>query len=413
MFGLNAHIYKPGTHLLLYSLLLIATPFLLLQNYLQSFIGRASAFGMEILGANVPLSLFILSLLFLFLIIRFWNKFSRNRLLGWGIIFLMFFIGQKITDFYFDHNFYDLQYNWHYFAYAIFAFLNYRLHKQKGSPPEKIILTTFFYALLISTFDEAVQVPLSNRIFDFGDIAKDLWGAMMGLVFVFMVLENGKVLKSHNSLRQKTWKDYLKRPVSLFFVQLLFAFIFMFVASNTSDSEYWLQTIFISLLLFLLFVLIFHYSQYRKSGIVLVVIGAVIVGLQIFFFFKHREDKLVYTGNNLIVYKGIPVFFFDLMVYPNGNFRIVDKKEYFNNRDKNTIMDLAENILIVGNGSGEVGNAGWVNDPPVQFIYHENRKMALQVMVLGNRDAMQKFNQLTEAGKRPMLIMHNDRGGAR
>jgi len=51
--------YSPKVHLLLYELLLIATPFLLLQNYLQAAIGIFSEKKVEIFGISIPLTVLI------------------------------------------------------------------------------------------------------------------------------------------------------------------------------------------------------------------------------------------------------------------------------------------------------------------------------------------------------------------
>ena len=114
-----------------YALLLIATPFLLLQNYLQSFIGKLSEINITLFENEVPIIPLIAFLLVLFLAIGLRKHFTRTRTIGWLIIVIMFWIGQQLTDFYFHHRFFDLQYNWHYLAYTIFAYLNYRYLKQK------------------------------------------------------------------------------------------------------------------------------------------------------------------------------------------------------------------------------------------------------------------------------------------
>jgi len=114
-----------------YALLLIVTPFLLLQNYLQSFIGKLSEINITLFENEVPIIPLIAFLLVLFLAIGLRKHFTRTRTIGWLIIVIMFWIGQQLTDFYFHHRFFDLQYNWHYLAYTIFAYLNYRYLKQK------------------------------------------------------------------------------------------------------------------------------------------------------------------------------------------------------------------------------------------------------------------------------------------
>ncbi len=199
-------IFKPETHRILYILLLIATPFLLLQNYLQSVIGEISNLTFTVFNITIPVTVTIAVIIILVILIFTYKKLNKIRVISWLVVLFLFWIGQKSTDFYFNHKFYELQYNWHYFAYAIFVYLNYRSLSVKNTPPQKIILLTFFSALAISTFDELVQMPLSNRIFDIGDISKDLWGAMIGLTIIYSILENGKIFKNVFNIRNKIFK---------------------------------------------------------------------------------------------------------------------------------------------------------------------------------------------------------------
>ena len=196
-------LFHPKTHLFLYILLLVLTPFLLLQNYLQSFIGQMSAESFTVFNFDFPYTVAIALVFVITLSIIFWKKFTSTRLAAWGFIIFLFWVGQKSTDYYFNHDFYELQYNWHYFAYSIFAYLSYRMFITKKTSPQKIFLYVYFSALCISAFDEAIQIPLSNRVFDLGDIAKDLWGSTIGLIFVFFIFENGKILKNGWKLQHK------------------------------------------------------------------------------------------------------------------------------------------------------------------------------------------------------------------
>jgi len=401
-------LFKPKTHWFLYILLLVLTPFLLLQNYLQSFIGQMSVQSFEIFSINFPYTVAIALLLFITLIIFLWKKITSIRLIGWGIILFLFWIGQKSTDYYFNHDFYELQYNWHYFAYGIFAYLSYRMLSTKNISPQKIILYVYISAICISTFDEAIQMPLSNRIFDLGDIAKDLWGAIIGLVFIFFILENGKIIKNAWKIRQKKIKDYLQNPISLFLLEIVFAYILMLISSILTETKYLFSAISISILTFIIFFIVLHLSQkklYRNIFIILFIIFICIQGVS---FYKYKDQNIVYSKNQLIIYKGIPVFYFDVLIYPDGMFRLVDKKGTFNKRDLNKIMSFSENILIIGSDENISGGRGFPEDSESQFIFNYVNKRGLQVIKLKNKDACKKFNQLCDEGKKPALILHYD-----
>jgi len=99
-------IYKPETHRLLYILLLIATPFILLQNYLQSTIGQISNLSYEAFGISIPITVTVAIVLIVIILFFTFNKINKRRIISWVIVVVLFWIGQKSTDFYFNHKYY-------------------------------------------------------------------------------------------------------------------------------------------------------------------------------------------------------------------------------------------------------------------------------------------------------------------
>lgn len=401
-------IFTPQLNRLLYTLLLIATPFLLLQNYLQSAIGSLSNLTWSIGETEIPVTVTVLLIFLIPVIILNFKKVNKTRILGWLIILLLFFIGQRSTDYYFNHQYYELQYNWHYFAYSIFAFINFRVIKKKGKTDSQIIINTFVMALAISTLDELLQMPLSNRIFDIGDISKDLWGTMIGLLFIYLILENGRIFKDNKFIEKKMISDIYQNPVSLLIALFIVSYIFMVVASLITETEYLFAAVLTTIVLSILIISISYYLRKKKTrpyAMTLVLI--IIAGLIISFSINFNRD-IVYGKNNLVIYKGIPVYFFDIMIYPDGSFRPVDKKTGFNQRDKNTIFSKCENILIIAEGTDGKGGKGFNEEALSQFFFDEQTMKNIQVIIQKNEDAILTFNRLKNEGKRPMLIYHND-----
>jgi VanZ family protein len=210
--------YSPGTNLILYTLLLIATPFLIVQNCLQQVIGMTSQLSFVMLGMDIPYIVAIAIIFVVTLAIILWHKITIFRVYAWIVVIFMMILGQNSTDYYFNHKFYELQHNWHYIAYAFFTFIMYRYLKQKKYPSERIIRYTFISAIFISTFDEAIQILISSRIFDICDIAKDIWGTVIGMIVIFFVIEQGKIVRDCWRFRQKKISDYFKKPFSLLFL---------------------------------------------------------------------------------------------------------------------------------------------------------------------------------------------------
>ncbi|MDO9577508.1 MAG: VanZ family protein [Candidatus Cloacimonadales bacterium] len=406
----NNTFYSPRVNLTLYTLLLIATPFLIVRNYLQQVIGMTSQLSLSFLGINIPYILAFVFIVLVSLILVFRPKITKLNLIGSAAVVLMMVIGQNSTDYYFNHKFFELQHNWHYIAYAIFSYIFYRYLKEKAYSSERIVLITFISAICISTFDEAAQILISNRIFDICDISKDIWGSIIGMVVVFIIIEKGKIFKSDWKLRQKKLSSYLQYPASLLFLEMFFAYFILLISSILSENKYiWIALLF-SILAFLIFFFIFHYSQKRGFRRVFISLGVLILLIQGGFFLKYRNSNIVYNKPGIVVYKGIPIPYFDIMIFPNGTFRLVDKKIYFNQKDKvNRIYKHVNHILLLGSGADGEGGMGFIDEKmETQFLFNPIQKTALQVIVLKTAEACEEFNILKSKGYDAMFIIHNN-----
>ncbi|MEA1972538.1 MAG: VanZ family protein, partial [Candidatus Cloacimonadota bacterium] len=280
-------------NLIYYVLLLIATPFLLLQNYLQSFIGKLSRLTFSVSDFEIPYVVVIAVIVFGFALVSYRKKLNRIRIIGIFITFLLIYIGQELTDYYFNHDFYELQYNWHYFAYGIFAFIAYRFYKSRNLPDEKIILFTFLLAIAISTFDEFIQVFISNRIFDIGDIGKDAWGSIIGLFIIYFIVEEGRIFQSNLTFRVRKISDYLQNPKALFLLETIFTLILITVASLLTEIQYIFIAILIVIGLFIIYFIVFHFSQKKIMRKVFLGLFIVIMMIQVFAFFKYRKKNII------------------------------------------------------------------------------------------------------------------------
>jgi len=344
-------------NLSLYSFLLIITPFIMLQNYLQDAIGKLSRLSIPLGETDFPLMILIVIILAIvgtFLLIK---NFSKNRLFGIFLVVVLLIIAYNTSDYYFNHHFYDIQHNWHYIAYGLFSWLAWRQFSLKGLSAGKIVVRTFLLALSISVFDELIQVFISDRVFDLSDCAKDLWGSILGQIFIHFVIFDSKYLSF-----KKFWpagkKKFYDHVSYLLVIELLFAWVFLNVASILSDDKYSGEVILFTLLFsFLLFVL-FQLASGKTGRIVLYVIIGVFV-LTISGTLLFSKPKVKYISENLILYKGIPVLYFDLMIYPDGLMRPVDKKTHFNMRDQSKINAIGPDILLIATGTKGQGGTGF------------------------------------------------------
>jgi hypothetical protein len=102
----------------------------------------------------------------------------------------------------------------------------------------------------------------------------------------------------------------------------------------------------------------------------------------------------------------LPLAGFDYLVHPDGRFRPVDKKHAFNTRDFSRLLDLGEDILLLGTGSQGKGGIGLPEDAKVQFVKHAREERGIQVIALPTPLACQVFDRLKEEGMATAFVIH-------
>jgi VanZ family protein len=400
-------ILSPRVHVFMYALLLIATPFILLRNFLVQAIALLSdssfsAFGVEI--KIIPAAVLLASIA---LLIIYRRHITKLRLSAVAIVILLDTLAQQVTDYYFDHNFYDLQQNWHYFAYGLYAYMIYRDLHPRGLPLYKIMLITYFSALGLSTFDEIFQKYMSSRIFDVCDIGKDVWGVYAGMILIYFSSKHSQLLfKDWKQIRHEKMRNYYRHPFTLLILMFVLSILFLSTGSVLTEAEYTFLVVILTIVAFSLFFAVLHLSRFKAGKIIIVgiLVGASL--LQSFFFMKYREKNIVYTRYGLTIYKGFPIPFFDIMIFQNGIFRLVDKKHSFNQRDIRFFLKRKPDIILIGSGAYGQGGKGF-GDPRHVFLYNLWAKRATQVIIQKNSEAGKTFNRLKKENKNVLFIIHN------
>ncbi|MBL7032779.1 MAG: VanZ family protein [Candidatus Delongbacteria bacterium] len=397
---------SPILHLILYSALLVTTPFIMLQHFLQEAIGSISLIKFHLGSLELtalPWTVALIACLILVIVRKQLNLF-RLSVIFFGL--LMIAVAQQLSDFYFHHNFYDLQQNWHYFAYSGFAWLMYRQLSLRNLPLPRIVLYAFIAALCVSSFDEFFQLKMSNRIFDISDIAKDAWGVLIGTICVVFCVKGGRQTLRSWRLRHPRFKDYLDNAITVILLEMILGLLLLFYSSLLTELEYGWIIIWFTLSTFIVIWLLIHLTQYRIIGpiIYLVVAATLITGGTLYL---TKEHQVTHNSYGLTVYRGLPVPFFDIMVFPEGGFRLVDKKHFFNSRDRQTILRLGPDIVVIGSGTQGKGGRGFAKPHPHQFIFNPFTNRGTQVLILPNIDAYRVFNQLKKDGRNVLFILHN------
>jgi VanZ family protein len=397
----------PSVNLLLYSLLLVFTPFILLQNYLQDLISKISNSTFSIGFLNIPYMLLVFGMLVGLVLFKSRRSFNFHKGFTWLFIYFLWFIGQQTTDFYLNHKFYDLQNNWHYLAYGLYVIVAYNALSHKISQKSKLILNIFLRALIISTIDEIVQIYISNRVFDVSDIAKDLWGTVAGIIILFIGYTNPEIIQKEWKIRYENTKQYFNNPLSTIFLIALFSYILLFVSSLLTSSEFVFYIVLITVFIFGFVFSIIHFTQIKSAKWILIIVFSALIIAQITSFFTNFSKNITFNQSGITIYKGIPLVYFDVLIYENGFFRFVDKKTNFNQGDLLLFFEKTNHILLIGTGEKVSGHIGFPEDLTSQFIYNFKKKRPIQVIVLPTAQACKVYNRLKDEGKKVTFVLHN------
>jgi hypothetical protein len=403
-----AHVHSTRVQLALYSLLLIFTPFILLQNFLVEQIARISGSTFPLGALHLPLVPAVAALLLILLALRFRRSISRRMLVAVAIVVLMDALAQQITDFYFGHRFYDLQQNWHYIAYGLFAYMVHRDLAPRRLPPAPILWMTFCFALAFSLFDEMFQMRMSSRVFDLSDTAKDVWGCLMGMVLVTLGGRRSEELRRWwHHLWTGPRRDQFRNPLGALLFMVTFDLVFLCCGSLLSDVEYVAAAVGVTLLACALFLAAWFLARSRWGRVVLTVSSLLLLAFVGYELLQHRGEFITQHRYGITAYKGIPIPFFDVLIYPDGWFRLVDKKHFFNQRDQVFFLKQRTDIIIIGSGERGLGGKGFPETSMVQFLYNRYLGRATQVITVKTPDACRLFNRLMRENKNALLVIHN------
>ncbi|NQU05493.1 MAG: VanZ family protein, partial [Calditrichaeota bacterium] len=304
---------------ILFTMLVVATPFVVVTRYLQGAVNLFSHLSFPLLGNDIPyVAATAVSGFIAFLI---WQRrnITLRRVTASLVIVAMIAISQYVQDLYGGMSIYDLQRNWHYVAYGTYIFFFFRAFHIRKMPMSRMIFISFISTLLMSTFDETFQYFLSHRVFDVSDIAKDSWGAIIGLIIILFVSETyGTIEFKGSRIWKKKLLEYFKDPLSVLTLAGLFSFTTIMISPLLTDHSQILVFLIAVVFAFILEFSILHLLQYKKLRIafigILIVGGILLSGSVI----KSKGKNITYNNFGMTVYAGLPIPFFDFVIFPNG-----------------------------------------------------------------------------------------------
>jgi len=239
------------------------------------------------------------------------------------------------------------------------------------------------------------------------DIAKDLWGTISGIIILFIGHEYPEIIKTFPKISEAKLKDYLRNPLSIIILLMLFSYLFLSISSLLTEIQYTANIIFITGFLFLILFFIIHQAR-TKSGkrIILIAIGLSVFLLGFSFVFNAKQN-IQHRSSGLVIYKGLPLPYFDLMFFENGGFRFVDKKSYFTQGDLLHFFHKTSNILLIGNNEVGTSSLGFPENLESQFMYNIHEKKVIQIIIQPSAQACQTYNRLKSEGKKVTFVLHN------
>ena len=249
---------------------------------------------------------------------------------------------------------------------------------------------------------------ISNRIFDLSDVAKDLWGLWLGNIVIFFLINNGEIWKQFK-IYHKTAKEYFSSPLSLILLQGVFSFIFMYFSAKLTDSIYWLELALLVIIFCIIAFYLIHFSQKKLiRKIIISAFSLLIISLSISFII-NKDMGISSISDGIIIYKGLPIIYFDLLLTPDGGIHLVDKKEHLKKGDFLKLYDFQPDIIITAHTEqGNSPNRLYHYNPMknTYFTYNPYTKTGVQILNLNYVDAIKEYNRLSKI-KRTAIVIHN------
>ena len=231
---------------------------------------------------------------------------------------------------------------------------------------------------------------------------------------IFFVAKEGLFsTKESRRVLQPRLKDYFQKPYPLLVLLFIFNLLLLIFSSLLTSLSYFYVLLLLTFFVFIVVFFILHMSQYKFARIIFSAIIIVSILTQSFFFIKYKKENILYNIYGLTIYKGIPILLFDVLIYPSGFFRLVDKKHRFNHTDKARLLSLKSDLIIIGSGSDGIGGKGFFPDNKGghnkgECILDLGSGISSRVVILRTPAACKLFNKIKKQNnKQVTFVIHN------
>lgn len=388
--------------------LVFAIPFVMVTRYLQGAVRTLSHFSIPLPWGEFKIVAFLFILLPFALLYVFRRKIDKLRIGAAIFCLLLILYAQQVQDLYINLSFFDLQQNWHYIAYMIYVFMFVRAFRTDFKSINSLISTAWGSAALLSLSDETFQLFMSHRTFDISDIAKDLLGATLGLIILLYIARSLWEPKTKRDLVpwRKNIGNYFKEPTPLVTLLLIFTLSIISISPLLTDIQYAGLVVILSIIAAILLFTVFHLLQFSRPRVVIIAITA-LISIYCGYSMLFAPQQITFAREGLILYKHVPVPFFDLLIYPDGQYRAVDKKHRFNEGDITFFSKQSPDILLIGSGVRGKGGQGFDRSSGTFFRFNPHTGKGMQVVILKTEEACKLYSSLISEGKRVLFVLHS------
>lgn len=395
-------------------LVCFGVPFVLVTRGLQASLRAFSHLTLPFFGFDIPFIPVVEVLMAALVLLYVRDKITKRRVYACLVMFAVFLFSWFVTDVYLYLSLYDIQANYHYAAYGLMTVLFFRAFYREDRAQHKLIYAAFATCMLISLADEGAQRVASHRVFDLNDNAKDALGVVMGLIVVhFIMTKYGTADLKSIPKGEKRIGEYVKNPASAIVILGIFTLIFLTVSALFSDPSYWYVTVLCTFLLFAVAMALLYATRFKMGRRALSTVIVILVLAQVVSVFVYWDDGIVFHSSCVTVYRGVPVPFCDVLVYPNGMVRPADKHHIFNSEIMGFFANYAPSIIVVGSNRHGDPNADVNVDAKYgsYLAYSSQLRRNIQVVTTSPEEACALYNQYRQEGKNVMLALHATCGG--
>ena len=288
-----------------------------------------------------------------------------------------------------------------YFVFALLANSYYR------HPLHKRFAGVYLTGMLLCVSNEMVQdqsmlLFAKQACFCMADISKSGWGMTLGCLFYYLTRREERTDRKAGIFR-RSLGEYLSEPLGMLLVLLIGNAYLVACSSLLTTPIYAPLAVFGTLAGTWLTVQTLRLCSGKLARKLVVALFSLAIVIQAAALLKYGRRGVTFNRYGLTIYNGRPIPLFDAVIFPDGGFRLVDKKHHrFNKTDVEVLLKHKPDVIIFGSG---VSDWDGKNLPPIDR--HPETGLP-RVIIQRTPLACRTFNTLKrESSARILFVLHN------